>query len=121
MSSSHLPWSYDRVGGPDNPSYIPTIVTRAAGKMNFKERMINTLYYIYFKLAWKYYSEWPANELLKENFGPDTPHINEIVYNTSMVFVNGHFSLDGPRPLVPNMVEIGGIHVKSPKPIPKVK
>lgn len=71
-------------------------------------------------MAWKYYSEWPANELLKENFGPDTPHINEIVYNTSMVFVNGHFSLDGPRPLVPNMVEIGGIHVKSPKPIPKV-
>ncbi|XP_022175455.1 UDP-glucuronosyltransferase 2B10-like [Myzus persicae] len=119
MSSSHLPWSYDRVGGPDNPSYIPTIVTRAAGKMNFKERMINTLYYIYFKIAWKYYSEWPANELLKENFGPDVPHINEIVYNTSMVFVNGHFSLDGPRPLVPNMVEIGGIHVKSPKPIPK--
>ncbi|XP_060833725.1 UDP-glucosyltransferase 2-like [Rhopalosiphum padi] len=119
MSSSHLPWSYDRVGGPDNPSYIPTIVTRAAGKMNFKERMINTLYYIYFKLAWKYYSEWPANELLKENFGPDVPHINEIVYNTSMVFVNGHFSLDGPRPLVPNMVEIGGIHVKPPRPLPK--
>jgi len=119
MSSSHLPWSYDRVGGPDNPSYIPTIVTRAAGKMDFKERMINTLYYIYFKLAWKYYSEWPANELLKENFGPDVPHINEIVYNTSMVFVNGHFSLDGPRPLVPNMVEIGGIHVKPPRPLPK--
>lgn len=121
MSSSHLPWSYDRVGGPDNPSYIPTIVTRAAGKMNFKERMINTLYYIYFKIAWKYYSEWPADKLLKENFGPDTPDINDIVYNTSMVFVNGHFSLDGPRPLVPNMVEIGGIHVKAPRPIPKVK
>lgn len=121
MSSSHLPWSYDRVGGPDNPSYIPTIVTRAAGKMNFKERMINTLYYIYFKLAWKYYSEWPADKMLKENFGPDTPYINDLLYNTSMVFVNGHFSLDGPRPLVPNMVEIGGIHIKPPRPIPKVK
>jgi len=119
MSSSHLPWSYDRVGGPDNPSYIPTIVTRSAGKMNFKERMINTLYYIYFKLAWKYYSEWPADKLLKENFGPDTPYINDIVYNTSMVFVNGHFSIDGPRPLVPNMVEIGGIHIKPPRALPK--
>lgn len=119
MSSSHLPWSYDRVGGPDNPSYIPTIVTRTTGKMNFKERMINTLYYVYFKLAWKYYSEWPADKLLKENFGPDTPYINDIIYNTSMVFVNGHFTLDGPRPLVPNMVEIGGVHIKEPRPISK--
>jgi len=119
MSSSHLPWSYDRVGGPDNPSYIPTIVTRAVGKMNFQMRMINTLYYIYFKLAWIYYSDWPADKLLKENFGPDAPYINDIVYNTSMVFVNGHFSMDGPRPLVPNMVEIGGIHIKPPKPLPK--
>ncbi|XP_050442608.1 UDP-glucosyltransferase 2-like [Adelges cooleyi] len=119
ISSSHLPWSYDRVGGPDNPSYIPTIVTKVAGKMNFKERVINTLYYIYFKMAWKYYSEWPADKFLKENFGPNTPYINDILYNTSMVFVNGHFSLDGPRPLVPNMVEIGGIHVKPPRPLPK--
>ncbi|XP_050427170.1 UDP-glucosyltransferase 2-like [Adelges cooleyi] len=119
MSSSHLPWSYDRVAGPDNPSYIPTIVTRVAGKMDFKQRMINTFYYVYFKIAWKYYSEWPADEFLKENFGPNTPYINDILYNTSMVFVNGHFSLDGPRPLVPNMVEIGGVHLKPPGPIPK--
>lgn len=95
-------------------------MTRATGNMNFKDRTINTLYYIYFKLSWIYQSEWPAEKLLKENFGLDTPHMNEIVYNTSMVFVNGHFSLDGSIPLVPNMVEIGGIHVKPPNPIPKV-
>lgn len=71
-------------------------------------------------MAWKYLSEWPADKLLKKNFGPDTPYINDIVYNTSMVFVNGHFTLDGPRPLVPNMVEIGGIHVKEPRPLPAV-
>lgn len=121
MSSSHLPWSYDRVGGPDNPSYTPTIVTRAAGAMDFGERVANALHYAYFKLAWTYHSEWPADELLRENFGPDTPYVGDIVRNTSMVFVNGHHALDGPGPLVPNMVEIGGIHLKRPEPIPKVR
>lgn len=120
MSSSHLPWSYGRVGGPDNPSYIPTIMTRATGNMNFKDRTINTLYYIYFKLSRIYQSDWPAEKLMKENFGLDTPYINDIVDNTSMVFVNGHFSMDGSIPLVPNMVEIGGIHVKPAKTLPKV-
>lgn len=120
MSSYPLPWSYDRVGGPDNPSYIPIIVTKAAGKMNFRERIINTIYYIYFKIAWKIYSEWPTDKFLKETFGLNTPYINDIVYNTSMVFTNSHFSFDGPRPLAPNMVEIGGIHVQAPKKLPKV-
>lgn len=121
MSSSHLPWSYGRVGNPDNPSYIPTIVSRTVGNLNFMERVINAFYYVYFKLAWKHYNEPPADRFLKENFGPDIPYVDDIVRDTSIVFVNGHYSLDGPRPAVPNLVEIGGIHLKAPKPIPKVK
>ncbi|XP_050522153.1 UDP-glucosyltransferase 2-like [Daktulosphaira vitifoliae] len=119
MSSYPLPWSYNRIGGPDNPSYIPTIVTKAVGKMNFKQRVINTIYYIYFKIAWKIFSEWPADKFLKEIFGHNTPYINDIIYNTSMIFTNSHFSFDGARPLVPNMVEIGGIHIQPPKKIPR--
>ncbi|XP_050522868.1 uncharacterized protein LOC126895255 [Daktulosphaira vitifoliae] len=119
MSTAHLPYTYDRVGGPDNPSYVPTTTTKAVGKMNFKQRLINTLYNIYFKYTWKINSEWPADMFLKETFGPNTPYINDIVYNTSLVFVNGQFSLDGPRPLANNMVEIGGIQIQNRKPIPK--
>ncbi|XP_050521168.1 UDP-glucosyltransferase 2-like [Daktulosphaira vitifoliae] len=119
MSSGILPWSYDRVGGPDNPSYIPLMIMPTSGKMDFTQRLKNTIYYVYFKIVWKIFSEWPADKFLKESFGPETPYINDILYNTSMVFVNNHFSLDGPRPLVPNMVEIGGIHIKHPQPIPK--
>jgi glucuronosyltransferase len=42
--------------------------------------------------------------------------------NVSMVFVNTHFSTSGPRPNLPNMIEIGGIQIKEkPWPLPKVK
>lgn len=44
-----------------------------------------------------------------------------MVYNTSILFVNSHFSANPPRPAVPGFVEIGGVHIEHPKPLPKVK
>lgn len=121
ISSTYLPWSYDRVGNPNNPSYISTVLTKATNNLNFFQRITNTLNYIFhLKILWNVFSDWPTEKFLKETYGSKTPHVNDIVYNTSMVFVNTHFTLDGPRPLVPNMVEIGGIHVKPPRLLPEV-
>jgi len=34
------------------------------------------------------------------------------------MLVNQHFSLSGPKPLPPNIIEVGGVHIKPPKPLP---
>lgn len=41
--------------------------------------------------------------------------------NVALVLLNSHFSINAPRPYVPNMIEIGGIQVnREPNELPKV-
>lgn len=35
--------------------------------------------------------------------------------------MNSHYAINGPRPLVPAVVEIGGIHCRPARPLDKVK
>lgn len=52
------------------------------------------------------------NERLRKRFGPGIPDLRDLADDTSVLFVNQHFSFTAPRPLPPNVVEIGGIHIK---------
>lgn len=59
------------------------------------------------------------NEILRKHFGPGIPDLRDLADNTSLIFVNQHFSFSGVRPLPVNVVEIGGVHIKqSRKPLP---
>lgn len=43
-----------------------------------------------------------------------------MIRNVSLVLVNTHFTSSGPRPLLPNLVEVGGLQVKpEPAPLPE--
>lgn len=42
-SSVNLPWGGDRVGNPDNPSYIPNYFMPYLSKMDLWERLLNTI------------------------------------------------------------------------------
>lgn len=46
------------------------------------------------------------------------PYIGDLVYNTSMIFVNSHFSFGGPRPKAPTVIDLGGVHIQEAKPLP---
>lgn len=48
------------------------------------------------------------------------PYLSEIAKTTSLIFVNTHYSLSGSRPATPALIEIGGIHIKAPKPLDSV-
>lgn len=48
-SSVNLPWGSDRIGIPDNPSYIPNYFVPYLSKMNLWERLTNTLTLLLFK------------------------------------------------------------------------
>jgi glucuronosyltransferase len=59
------------------------------------------------------------NERLRKRFGQGLPDLRELADNTSLIFVNQHFSFSGVKPLPVNVVEIGGIHIQeSPKSLP---
>ncbi|PSN55494.1 UDP-glucuronosyltransferase 2A3 [Blattella germanica] len=114
-----MPWANARVGNPTNPSYIPNIFSPYSDKMNMYERMVNALSMLLFESMHYLTVDLPTNAIVRKHFGDDTPDVTELAKNTSLVLVNSHFSLNAPRPLVPAVVEVGGMHIKGPEPLPK--
>jgi hypothetical protein len=43
------------------------------------------------------------------------PSISDLEKSTALLLINQHFSTWHPRPLIPNTVEDGGIHIHPPK------
>lgn len=114
-TSNMMPWAHARFGNPDNPSYMGNHFLYHGFEMTFKERVINTLYWEGLKWVYHFMFEKPSYELAKKYFGQSLPPLSEIAKNTSLLLVNTHFTLNQPRPLVPNVVEVGGIHLKPPE------
>uniref|UniRef100_I3KF18 glucuronosyltransferase n=1 Tax=Oreochromis niloticus TaxID=8128 RepID=I3KF18_ORENI len=87
-------------GCPSPPSYVPRFFTGYTDKMSFKERLINTLvrqaevrmlFLIFFQTI------------------------------TSLYLNRSDFTLDFPRPLMPNIVLVGGINCNVKHPLPPVR
>ncbi|XP_065222649.1 UDP-glucosyltransferase 2-like isoform X2 [Planococcus citri] len=119
ISSRPLPWTYSRVGSPQNPSYMRQVHIDYSLPMTFWQRLENTYYYLYFSVFYDLHHNGPlTDKMSKEFFGPRVPSVRDIVQNTSLVLVNSHHSVESAYPLTPNFIEIGGIHIKKAKPLP---
>lgn len=70
--------------------------------------------------AMTYYYERKMTELYREALGDDIPPVAEIYGNASLLLSNGHFALSKPRPNLPDVIEVGGLHSHPAKPLPKV-
>ncbi|XP_033229946.1 UDP-glucuronosyltransferase 2B15-like isoform X2 [Belonocnema kinseyi] len=118
--SSHeiMPWINDRLGNPDNPSYIPEFFKLYSGQMRFMQRVMNTLGLWWAKFIYEIAFQCPNQKLVEDTFGPEVPPLSEIAKKTSALLVNTHYSIHGSRPYVPNVIEVGGMHIGEPKPLP---
>jgi glucuronosyltransferase len=116
-----MPWAPGKVGNPDNPSYIPLLFSPSIDKMDFAERLWNTFWYLFYQLHHPILMDAPAYKIAKKHFGESLPAMSLLARNTSLILVNNHFSLNRPRPLVPGVVEVAGIHIKPAKKLPEVR
>ncbi|XP_031635700.1 UDP-glucuronosyltransferase 1-3-like [Contarinia nasturtii] len=113
-----MPWHYDRFGNPLIPSYIPALFTAYTDKMNFIERLNNWITVNVLKLMYHYIAMPATDEIIQKYMKNDNiPAISELVKETSLMFTNSHYSLSGSRPNVPNVIELGGIHIKEEQPL----
>lgn len=120
VTSTPLPWMADRTGLPDNPSYVPNYFVDYSPHMTFPQRVFNTVTLLYAKAAYYISSELPSHRLAADVLKESLPSMEEVNRKTALVLVNSHYSLSQSRPFPPNVVEVGGIHIKQPKPLPKV-
>ncbi|XP_065219034.1 UDP-glycosyltransferase UGT5-like isoform X36 [Planococcus citri] len=109
----------DALGLPYTPSYIPNILSGYTSKMNFSQRLNNAWYFWYSLYAFTRDSRGKYDAISKEIFGPGTPPLREVAKNISLMFSYVHFSLNYVRPMVPNVVEIGGLNIEPSEPLPQ--
>lgn len=121
LSSSFLPWSGNRIGVFENPAHVPVISTSFIAPMTFMERLENAFIYLYHSV-WFYYSvQVKERELIEKRFGRKIPELHALGKNYSLMMVNTFHALNGIRPTVPGVVEVGGMHLDhSRKVIPAV-
>lgn len=112
--SSVVPdWINEPLGNPESFAFIPGIFTglSTGEKMNFYQRLLNTVMGNLIKHQFNYYSDG-QNKYVDKYFGPGFPSIHQLTTEFALVFANSHFSLNGVRPFTPSVIEIGGIHIQ---------
>lgn len=120
ISSVTLPWVNDMVGNPDNPSYVPLYFFPLTQWMNFYERLYNTVMTVVIKMTYEILSNWEAQIIVENVLGP-VPSISSLAKNFSVILTNSHFSINQVRPFVPQIIEVGGLHIKKQGILPKVR
>ncbi len=113
---SSLPSMVNRF--PYHPSYMPELTSGLTDRMTFIERLINTATSILFMCLFTiinapYQIHRDEHDVISDT----TPYYSE----ADLFLVNTHFSLDYPRPLMPNTVVVGGITTKPNLTLSKVR
>ncbi|XP_071453943.1 UDP-glycosyltransferase UGT5-like [Hetaerina americana] len=101
------------------PSFVPHMLLSYTDHMTFYERLLNSVFYWGSSYMYSLTSIRQMNAVMKLSFGESIPSIADLEKYVSLVLVNTHFSFNYPQPLSPTIVEVGGIHIKPPKDLPK--
>ncbi|XP_022163253.1 UDP-glucuronosyltransferase 2A3-like [Myzus persicae] len=95
-----------------NPAAVSNVLANYAVPKTLANRFTNVLQTVYGSwLLWS--NEWWLRK--------SEPRLFDAVdlVRPSLTFTNTHFITEPPRPLTPGIVQIGGIHLTPPGPIPK--
>ncbi|KAG6460586.1 UDP-glucosyltransferase 2 [Manduca sexta] len=113
-----VPHTYNIFGSPSHPIIYSTLTTFKINNKTVFDKLIDLFLYIYGFYTFRNL-ELFNNAILKKYLGNDTPTLTELSDNIHMIFLNVHPIWDDNRPVPPNVVYIGGIHLKPPKELPE--
>ncbi|RDD36760.1 UDP-glucuronosyltransferase 2B37 [Trichoplax sp. H2] len=104
---------------PSNPAYIPQIGTTYSSKMNFFQRVKNTIAACLKELVVFNAMNYLAYSIKQEfNIRPDLGFY-ELMLSPEMTLVAGDFAVDYARPIPPNMKLIGPLSSVPASPLPE--
>merc|ERR1719418_358927 len=97
----------------------PHLLSQFLEPMTFLQRLGNLVVEKFID-GWMIFVDNLQIEHVREHFGKNVPDFYDIARERSaLAFANSHFVTHGTWPSYPNMVEIGGIHCKPGKELPK--
>ncbi|XP_038574589.1 UDP-glucuronosyltransferase 1A1-like [Micropterus salmoides] len=114
-----IPCSLDMhsTGCPSPPSYVPRFFTGYTDRMSFKERTFNTLVALLEPLLCRLLF-WHFDNIAYEFLGEEVG-VAEVLSDSAIWLQRIDFALELPRPLMPNIVLVGGINCNVRDPLPE--
>ncbi|MXQ92023.1 hypothetical protein E5288_WYG009837 [Bos mutus] len=100
------------------PSYVPVMLSELSDHMTFMERVKNMIYVLYFDYWFQLYDEKKWNQFYSEVVGRPTT-MAESMGKAEMWLIRNYWDFSFPRPRLPNVEFVGGLHCKPAKPLPK--
>jgi len=102
-------------GHVSNPACVSNMFANHAVPGTFVQRFTNTALLTYSMAKTKY------DQLVTSLFTDPKPYDLAPPVNPSIIFQNSHYVTESSRPVTPNVIYVGGIHLKPAKTIPKVR
>lgn len=104
------------IGNPTPLSFVPHPFLSYSDNMNFVERSVNLFVHSYEWFTMKYLHYPRQAKLFQEAFPHLNVSFNHVLRNdVGAMLINTHFTLGGPRPYLPNQIEVGGLNINREK------
>lgn len=103
-------------------SHVPHEFLPFLDKMSFPQRIYNTAVSLYEQTLRSFYYLPKQEAMAQENFGHlpgPLPKVADLEKQVSLILLNSYYPLTTARPRVPGLVQVGGLHIKDPKPLPE--
>ena len=115
-----MPGRATQLGDDEHYSYVPFIMSSYSDKMTLYQRTMTLIFSKFFSAVFfRHYPEIWSKVEAKKLFN-QLPPFEEMAKNVSIFFTNTHPSFSYPRTLPPQVIEVGGLHCRPARPLPKV-
>ncbi|XP_030571713.1 UDP-glucuronosyltransferase 1-10 [Drosophila novamexicana] len=102
-------------------SFNPMLLSSRTEHMSYEQRLWNiwdaSLGWLHKRLV-----HMPSQQQLYKQYFPQASRtLEQVLDNFSLMLLGQHFTLSYPRPYLPNMIEVGGLHLqhsREPQPLP---
>ncbi|XP_043912542.1 2-hydroxyacylsphingosine 1-beta-galactosyltransferase-like isoform X2 [Protopterus annectens] len=112
-------WFPAEVGAPAPVAYVPEFNSLQTDRMTFMGRTWNTVVYIISRIATHFVILPKFEAIIRKHAEIPQMSMMEIIHETSLFFLCNDFALEFSRPLLPNVVFVGGILTAPAKPLPE--
>ncbi|KAI8041230.1 hypothetical protein M5D96_005484 [Drosophila gunungcola] len=110
-------WLNNMFGNPQSSSLDPSNFLPFTERMNTWQRVLNSLMSTFERLTYNFFHLISQQSVYTNHFEllvKELPLYRDLTKNLSLALINSHPGLHYPRAYLPNMVEIGGLHLSDP-------
>ncbi|XP_062550934.1 UDP-glucosyltransferase 2-like [Armigeres subalbatus] len=111
-TSSPLIGSYAYSGAIPNHSYDVPV------SMSFLERLQNWFYDLY-EIVRKDVYLYPESDAIIQQIFPNAPSAKDLQSSIRLLFINTNPLIQYKEPQMPNVISVGGMQIRDPKPLPE--